>query len=86
MEEYCEIGFGGYDECPELWFSIYIIDDDGNDLLDNGVYDVDGTVHESDHHLIRMGEFPILHKLEHPDEYISVTRDDDDDKSVFHIS
>ena len=35
MEEYCEIGFGGYDECPELWFSIYIIDDDGNDLLDN---------------------------------------------------
>ena len=72
-KEICEIGFGGYDEYPELWFSIESYDENENPRI-------------SDCELIRMGVFPILHKLEHPEEYISATRDDDDDKSVFHIS
>lgn len=78
MKEYCEIGFGGYDECPELWFGISIIDDDGNDLIEDRGGDG----------MIRMGEFPILYKMEHPDEFISINKsdyDDDDDCSVFHI-
>ena len=70
MEEFSEIHFGGYDECPELWFDFYIIDDDGNDIVDAD--------------MIRMGKFPILYKMEHPDEFISVPKDDDD-CSVFHI-
>ena len=76
-KEFCEIGFGGYDECPELWFCIESYDENENERIS----DCDFTVS-----LIRMGEFSILHKLEHPEEYISATRDDDDDKSVFHIS
>lgn len=76
-KEFCEIGFGGYDEYPELWFSIESYDENENQRIS----DCDFTVS-----LIRMGEFSILHKLEHPEEYISAIRDDDDDKSVFHIS
>ena len=74
MKEYCEIYFCGYDECPELWFHIESYDEDGRELIDD-----DG--------LIRMGEFPILYKMEHPDEFISINKNgtDDDDCSVFHI-
>ena len=75
-KEFCQIGFGGYDECPERWFSIESYDENANERIS----DCDITVSS-----ILIGKFPILHKLKHPDEYISV-RDDDDDKSVFHIS
>lgn len=71
-KEFCEIGFGGYDEHPELWFRIESYDENQNERIGR-------------RSLIRMGDFSILHKLEHPDEYISI-RDDDYDKSVYHIS
>lgn len=73
-KEMCQIGFGGYDECPELWFCIASFDANEEDRIDS---------------MIRMGDFPVLHKLEHPEQYISITRadyEDDCDQSVFHIS
>ena len=45
-KEICEIGFGGYDECPELWFTIESYDNNGN----HRISDCDFTVS-----LIRMG-------------------------------
>ena len=47
-KEICEIGFGGYDEFPELWFTIESYDEKGN----HRICDCDFTVS-----LIRMGMF-----------------------------